>query len=1560
MADRDVRTKFTVDANDAINALNRLSKRAKDVNLEFDALGNATVSFSSTMRVARNQLDAQADLMRKNAQSNKAFAESLARIVSQNRKVASSTKNVTKAQKEQESVLRKLGSAFDRGAVKTRSFTDMINKLRVGMYALRQVMQGVIDGTQAAINYVENFNLAAVAFGKDTEEMMKFVQDFSKAFRLDEAQVTRYAGLFYQVSESLGLTSQQAKTLARNWTKLNYDLASFYNISFDAANTKLMAGLVGETEPLRRLGIILVENNLALTAHNLGIDKSIRNMTEAEKIQLRYLTALDQTTNAQGDFARTFDETANQIRVFEEQFRVLMREIGHMLIPVVEKWAAIFSVVASALAEIIHQYNAENGLLPALETVNAQTSGYKTTMDEAANATEQVVSVTADWSKAIQEAIKLTSNLLNNLSKVLSSVKNINNTATLGIDELNILSPSTAGTGNYSGWSTSGLTDSLDKAVEDFDKKLEEAKKKLEEGLNSQINLELPDYNNVIGDNLDIYQQKVSELVKQIVDFAGEISTAIAPAVEAINIFREALKGGEGETDFFTLAKNVATVMAQVVAGIFDAFTAIYEIVSGVIQAVTGSALPEMMGIQRNEDGSVSITNDNIRTITKYLVELFFGFKALQTLGDVVSPIIEMGRNVGEIASAIGGWKVSGGALGVAVVGWLVNKAIDMVTDANEQASLKAYAEKGEIHPVGTTTINDAERSKAYQEALALIDAERERLRQSGERSGTVQVGVGDTAQLYNVLNPDYLEDSFEAFNDFFEDWYKTVDPNDVYGDLNPLNNAIPNLEEFRKSYYDRPDFQESWSDYKKFGYMPSETLDDKNENRIDDQQLVTITGVSVYANGGSFNPAGDVYEGVQPLIELSEEERKKLEEEQKLVDEAWKFYKENMLAAGHTGRYYTEQERGWKQTTDKDEFRTQVFDTTYFQKMFEIYQKDGMFVPINASTTGESGQETVIETPDVTVEQEAQAPEIVVEQSSPEVQPIEIPEQAPVEAGDITIESPTDEAQPIDIPDVEIEQPEIEITNDQPVVIENNTAPDTSPVVIAETPAATPENTGLNLPSLPAELDFNIEEDKDDSGLNLESDFTPDDFGDQLNPVIHSYELIADEILTPLKSIEKTTSDILDAVDKPVADANTDLGEEEEEEVNVEVEEETSNGGGGGDTGETVRLNASIASALGGIVSSFVNGVSSIMDSYINSGMLYQDENGKYQSNIGNVGEDDKYTQNQVASDMLHSFAGFLPEDVAAWYTAGINFAEALTNGLIESFMEDLPTIFEWVVAFVGQTATELTEALPKALEALASPELWTNLFSAIIETIKMLAQNLPNIVSLAAAIVMELTEGLIENLPQIIMAFADPKLWSSILNTLVDLAFYIVENIDQIIDAILTGIPALVSAIIDTIFSVNWLAVGWNIVVKITEGILNGAISLVETVINTITATISKLWTWLGIPALPQIHIPRVDFSGALKSYATGGFPEEGQLFIAREAGAEMVGSLGGRTAVANNDQIVEGIRAGVYDAVVDAMGQTGGKQGVTVYLDGKKIYQNQRRVAKRTGLGFGMEGV
>ena len=90
----------------------------------------------------------------------------------------------------------------------------------------------------------------------------------------------------------------------------------------------------------------------------------------------------------------------------------------------------------------------------------------------------------------------------------------------------------------------------------------------------------------------------------------------------------------------------------------------------------------------------------------------------------------------------------------------------------------------------------------------------------------------------------------------------------------------------------------------------------------------------------------------------------------------------------------------------------------------------------------------------------------------------------------------------------------------------------------------------------------------------------------------------------------------------------------------------------------------------------------------------------------------------------------------------------------------------------------------------------------------------------------------------------------------------------------------------------------------------------------------------------------------SGISGKFASGGFPDEGQLFIAREAGAEMVGSLGGRTAVANNDQIVEGIRQGVYDAVMAANANGNNDVSVKVYLDSREIKVGQQNLARAMG--------
>ena len=111
------------------------------------------------------------------------------------------------------------------------------------------------------------------------------------------------------------------------------------------------------------------------------------------------------------------------------------------------------------------------------------------------------------------------------------------------------------------------------------------------------------------------------------------------------------------------------------------------------------------------------------------------------------------------------------------------------------------------------------------------------------------------------------------------------------------------------------------------------------------------------------------------------------------------------------------------------------------------------------------------------------------------------------------------------------------------------------------------------------------------------------------------------------------------------------------------------------------------------------------------------------------------------------------------------------------------------------------------------------------------------------------------------------------------------------------------------------------------------------------------------LGLPtSIPKMKV---------EWYANGGFPDVGQMFIAREAGPELVGSINGRTAVANNDQIVAAVSQGVYSAVMAAMGNnnSSGEQNVNVYLDGKQIYASVEKTKAERGrtlmgnqLGYG----
>ena len=143
-------------------------------------------------------------------------------------------------------------------------------------------------------------------------------------------------------------------------------------------------------------------------------------------------------------------------------------------------------------------------------------------------------------------------------------------------------------------------------------------------------------------------------------------------------------------------------------------------------------------------------------------------------------------------------------------------------------------------------------------------------------------------------------------------------------------------------------------------------------------------------------------------------------------------------------------------------------------------------------------------------------------------------------------------------------------------------------------------------------------------------------------------------------------------------------------------------------------------------------------------------------------------------------------------------------------------------------------------------------------------------------------------------------------------------------------------------------------------TVGALLEIIHAIEWVINAVSTLIGWLHaldTWLDgvgekLGANGRAAQVQADGSIYLQGFASGGFPSEGQLFVANEAGAEMVGSIGGRTAVATNDDIVEAVRQGVYDAVLAANNNGGNNTSFKLYLDSREIKYGLKQVDRAWG--------
>jgi len=207
---------------------------------------------------------------------------------------------------------------------------------------------GVLGGLLAttigpARDLNETMSKVGVVFGDSAGTVLAFGDTAAKALGMSKDAALTAAGTYGNLFRSMGMTEGASADMSVSLVQLAGDLSSFNNIPTAEVLEKLRAGLTGETEPLKVLGINISAAAIDAEAMALGLKKVNGELPPAAKAQATYSLILKQTTLAQGDFARTSEGLANQQRIAAAQVENLKAKIGTSLLPVVALAAQVFN-----------------------------------------------------------------------------------------------------------------------------------------------------------------------------------------------------------------------------------------------------------------------------------------------------------------------------------------------------------------------------------------------------------------------------------------------------------------------------------------------------------------------------------------------------------------------------------------------------------------------------------------------------------------------------------------------------------------------------------------------------------------------------------------------------------------------------------------------------------------------------------------------------------------------------------------------------------------------------------------------------------------------------------------------------------------------------------------------------------------------------------------------------------------------------------------------------------------------------------------------------------------
>lgn len=294
-----------------------------------------------------------------------------------------------------------------------KGITSMAKKAGAALAAAFTVKKIVDFGKeciQLGSDLAEVQNVVDVTFPHMTAQVDKFAQSAATSFGLSETMAKKFTGTFGAMAKAFGFSESAAYEMGTTLAGLAGDVASFYNISQDEAYTKLKSVFSGETETLKDLGIVMTQSALDAYALANGYGKTTQAMSEGEKVALRYAFVQNQLSAATGDFVRTSDSWANQVRILSLQFDSLKATIGQGLINVFTPIIKVINSVIGKLQTLANAFKAFTELLTGKKSAGSQVASAGATAEDsfssAAGAADSLSNATSGVGNAAKKAAK--------------------------------------------------------------------------------------------------------------------------------------------------------------------------------------------------------------------------------------------------------------------------------------------------------------------------------------------------------------------------------------------------------------------------------------------------------------------------------------------------------------------------------------------------------------------------------------------------------------------------------------------------------------------------------------------------------------------------------------------------------------------------------------------------------------------------------------------------------------------------------------------------------------------------------------------------------------------------------------------------------------------------------------------------------------------------------------------------------------------------------------------------------------------------------------------------